>query len=770
MAASTCILNFVKCLIILFFVNVSLALYADQVGKFDWNQKLIGKVKYALFDHSTHSSKRIVVATEENVIAALNSKTGAILWRHVFEKTSVGIVHALYNVGNDVVTLTGGGNIIRSWNSATGVLHWESVASKSTATDNPQSLLMLEKKTLVVLTSDTVFAVGLATGKIKWTAEVPNKDTVVYKHFYTDLDNLYLIGTVEGSHVTIATISLETGKVKLQTQVPASWVLLSTTCKMLQSGRLICFEPRMKYLYSLQPPSGDQFVPTALSDVMGQLMVIKDVSFTDLHADSVGVQVAPDHHIVITVDASGQAKLVKDLPQVFGIDNLSGEVIWQKLIPGIVPFQQLGKETLPLFVLRTTAHFPHPPEYAVLGKHKATGNGLLDVFNPITGRCMTREVIQLNYRVQHVSQLAQHDADFVRPVIFVDTNKLIHVYPETATDVLMEAVAHNYLFSADADTGVVTGYRMSLTAEKGFTSEPVWSVILSKDTQRITNVVAKRQNEHVHSQGRVLGDRSVLYKYLNPNLVVFTTEGQDDQEKSYVTLYLIDVISGQVVFSANHQRAKGPVNIVHSENWVVYTYWNQRLRRHEVAALEMYEGRTQSNTTAFSSLAPPPTPIVERQAYILPYTVVAMTTTITEKGITNRHILLALADGGILDLPKALLDPRRPNTPTAEHREEGLIPYMPEIGAPKEMIINYNRSVFNIDAIYSAPAGLESTTLIFAYGLDLFCTRVWPSKMFDVLKDDFDYWLISVVLTALILSSIILQKMAARKQLHAAWK
>ena len=33
--------------------------------------------------------------------------------------------------------------------------------------------------------------------------------------------------------------------------------------------------------------------------------------------------------------------------------------------------------------------------------------------------------------------------------------------------------------------------------------------------------------EHVHSQGRVLGDRSVLYKYLNPNLVAVVTEGEE---------------------------------------------------------------------------------------------------------------------------------------------------------------------------------------------------------------------------------------------------
>ena len=42
--------------------------------------------------------------------------------------------------------------------------------------------------------------------------------------------------------------------------------------------------------------------------------------------------------------------------------------------------------------------------------------------------------------------------------------------------------------------------------------------------------------EHVHSQGRVLGDRSVLYKYLNPNMVAVVTEGQDATSKGKETL------------------------------------------------------------------------------------------------------------------------------------------------------------------------------------------------------------------------------------------
>jgi len=48
--------------------------------------------------------------------------------------------------------------------------------------------------------------------------------------------------------------------------------------------------------------------------------------------------------------------------------------------------------------------------------------------------------------------------------------------------------------------------------------------------------------EHVHSQGIVLEDRSVLYKYLNPNLVAVLTEGQDNQHKGIIIILIIIII------------------------------------------------------------------------------------------------------------------------------------------------------------------------------------------------------------------------------------
>lgn len=106
-----------------------------------------------------------------------------------------------------------------------------------------------------------------------------------------------------------------------------------------------------------------------------------------------------------------------------------------------------------------------------------------------------------------------------------------------------------------------------------------------------------------------------------------------------MNLYLLDVVSGSMIFSLVHKRVRGPVHIVHSENWVVYSYYNDKSRRTEIATLELYEGKIQSNTTVFSSLTTTRLPMVERQAFIFPASIESMRETITEKGITSKHIL-----------------------------------------------------------------------------------------------------------------------------------
>lgn len=59
---------------------------------------------------------------------------------------------------------------------------------------------------------------------------------------------------------------------------------------------------------------------------------------------------------------------------------------------------------------------------------------------------------------------------------------------------------------------------------------------------------------------------------------------------------------------------------------------------------------------------------------------------------------------------------------------------------------------------------------VVAYGLDIFQTRVYPSKQFDVLKDDYDYVLISSVLFGLVFATMITKRLAQVKLLNRAWR
>ena len=118
-----------------------------------------------------------------------------------------------------------------------------------------------------------------------------------------------------------------------------------------------------------------------------------------------------------------------------------------------------------------------------------------------------------------------------------------------------------------------------------------------------------------------------------------------------------------------------------------------------------------------------------------------------------------------------MLDPRRPPLDSPMHvREPGIPPYIPELSVPHESIMNYNQTLLGVQNIVTSPSGLESTTLVVVHGLDMFGSRVTPSKGFDLLKEDFDYLMISAVILGLVLASYVTRKLSQKKMLANAWK
>ncbi|KAK4396434.1 ER membrane protein complex subunit [Sesamum angolense] len=120
-------------LLLLFFAssNPAYSLYEDQVGLMDWHQQYIGKVKHAVFHTQKAARKRVIVSTEENVVASLDLRHGEIFWRHVLGPSDV-IDQIDVALGKYVITLSSGGSVLRAWNLPDGQMVWESTLIGST--------------------------------------------------------------------------------------------------------------------------------------------------------------------------------------------------------------------------------------------------------------------------------------------------------------------------------------------------------------------------------------------------------------------------------------------------------------------------------------------------------------------------------------------------------------------------------------------------------------------------------------------------------------
>lgn len=280
--------------------------------------------------------------------------------------------------------------------------------------------------------------------------------------------------------------------------------------------------------------------------------------------------------------------------------------------------------------------------------------------------------------------------------------------------------------------------------------------------QKILSITARSLHDPVASIGRVLGDRSVMYKYLNPNTVLVTAVSEF---ASTVSFYLLDSVSGEILHSTIHEGVdlRQPITSVISENWFVYSLWSDSTsgmtnspsaKGYQVVVSDLYES-SQPNDRGplgdaqnFSSLQPseditgqPAIPHVITQAFIIPDPISHMAVTQTKQGIATRQILCTLPlSNSIVAIPRQLLDPRRPvgRDPTPAEAEEGLIRYAPVIEFSPQSYLNHQREVVGIREVLPTPSLLESTSLVFAYGVDVFGTRVAPSMAFDILGKGFN--------------------------------
>jgi hypothetical protein len=284
--------------------------------------------------------------------------------------------------------------------------------------------------------------------------------------------------------------------------------------------------------------------------------------------------------------------------------------------------------------------------------------------------------------------------------------------------------------------------------------QSVWEFAPAAE-DRLVEHVTRPLHDPVASIGRVLGDRSVLYKYLNPNLLLITAV---NDALSTATFTLLNSVSGTTlhVQILHNVDTKSTITSVISENFFVTTLTLLPSPNSGVPNIpgphlyvsELYESPLTDDrgplgsSSNYSSLDPrsseQSSPYVRTQSFSIPVPVSALTVTQSRQGITSRALLCTISTG-IIAIPRQMFDARRPvdRDPTAAEAEEGLIRYTPFIDFIPTWLLTHKREVLGIRKVVTTPALVESTSLVFAFGLDLFGTRIAPSMEFDILGKGF---------------------------------
>lgn len=273
--------------------------------------------------------------------------------------------------------------------------------------------------------------------------------------------------------------------------------------------------------------------------------------------------------------------------------------------------------------------------------------------------------------------------------------------------------------------------------------------------ERILSVTSRPVEDPVAQIGIVLGDRSVLYKYLNPNTAAIIT---GNEAASSISAIVIDTVSGNVLYEAKHPGVDvtRPIPALLSENWLTYSYTLKSgpitpSRGHILVTAHFLESAaandrgplgSSGNYSSFSPLAADAgKPYTMSQSFQIPEEISSFSVSHTRQGITSRMILAVIPGAaGIVGIPIQFLDPRRPigRDPTATEAMEGLIKYNPILEFNPQWYLSHQREVLGVEKVVTSPAVLESTSLLFAYGCDIFGTRVSPSFTFDVLGKGFN--------------------------------
>ncbi|GIL85172.1 hypothetical protein Vretifemale_13572 [Volvox reticuliferus] len=497
-------------------------------------------------------------------------------------------------------------------------------------------------------------------------------------------------------------------------------------------------------------------------------------------------------------DVNGFRKLLLALTstgRLAALHNGDGRLLWSR---------SFSQDSMPtkLLLWRGYHDIQHSPEILLL--RETQPGAYAAVLNAHTGEQLWH--LPLTFGIAKVIPLhaPMHEGSAVQSVYLLveeaeaataEAAPVLRLLPDSLPSRKHVAASERSLhfFMQGQDSRTLTGYRLAPIedASGGVPAILSWQVNFANS---VLAVAYRNPTEPIQSSVKVLSDRSIKYKYLNPNLLFVATgiaNGMPldsvaagvDNLSNEVTVHLLDTVTGRILHRQSHPGARGPVTAVLTENAVLYYFRDIDTGRFVATSMELYDatpGRqfnvldylfNPNSTQPVSSLKPTPLE-VQTQSFFSRLVPTAATVTQTEQGITAKQLLIVTNTDQVYALDRRWVDPRRPKKQklSQDEMEEGLVPYQDTLPLLPLSFATLDKQVLGIRGVKVEATRLESTCLMFAHGVDLFYTRLAPAKGFDSLEDDFNYALLLAALVGLAGGAVILQYMAKQTSLNQKWK
>ena len=319
-------------------------------------------------------------------------------------------------------------------------------------------------------------------------------------------------------------------------------------------------------------------------------------------------------------------------------------------------------------------------------------------------------------------------------------------------------------------------------------------------------------NEYVAQNGVILPDRSVLYKYLLPNLGVVATH---NKASNTIMIQLLNLITGQTYGSFTKSVGKtfnpqSDFNLAFEENFIIFTMPDSSSAIDtQICVIDLFESlkpneKITDGNTAYSAFEDVILPAFAFQSFIIPGTTVrALTISQTKHNIASKNVIISTSTGQVMVIPKMILDGRRGgfigdfktngvegsvvdidvdaitssvrqiNTSKYAAAITSRFAYNPLINISPQAVLTHYRKVL-VDRmkkplLFTVPTNLESTTYVVLIDGDIFVTVLRPSGSFDKLTSSFNTKTLVATIAGLVVAILIIRPRTQKAKILAIW-